>query len=230
MAEDLLTPAAAARVHATLGPGETIASQASWADEIRKTRKETAPWHFVDIPIGSSGLDMNRDCAHADCVLAKIAEFRQRWRDESVSPADRREALLFLVHFIGDMHQPLHCATDNDRGGNDVTVDFEGRRMNLHHLWDSALLDRMPPEEQLFHSLEHAITPAERAAWSGGSVESWADESFQAARRVVYRDLPKLPPDAVPELGPMYEHSADIIIEQQLEKAAVRLAAILNEQ
>lgn len=229
MAEDLLTPAAAARVHTTLAPGETIAALSSWADEIRKIRKETERWHFVDIPIDSTGLEMNRDCPQGNCVIGKIAEFRKRWRDESVSLAERREALLFLVHFVGDMHQPLHCADNHDRGGNDVPVQFQGTRMNLHRLWDSALLDRLPAEEQLFATLEQAITPDERTSWSGGSVEGWAGESFEAARHVVYGELPRFLPGEIPVLGDAYEHDADPVLERQLEKAAVRLAVILNE-
>lgn len=226
LAEGMLTPAAAARVQATLGPGETIASMASWADDVRPSRRETEPWHFVDIPIDSAGLDMQRDCARGDCVLGKIAEFRRLWRDPAAGPQTRREALLFLVHFVGDMHQPLHCANHRDRGGNDVHVLFFGHPMNLHRVWDSGLLGRLPPEDQLFRELSAAITPERRAEWSRGTVDDWAAESFAAARRVVYGDLPS---GGEPSLGAAYEHSADPVLEQQIEKAGVRLAAILNE-
>ena len=229
LAEGMLTPAAAARVRDTLGPGETITALASWADEVRKTRKETEPWHFIDIPIDSSGLDMARDCP-AGCVISKIAEFRQRWRDQSLSPADRREALLFLVHFVGDMHQPLHCANNRDRGGNDVMVDFKGTRMNLHHLWDSALLDRMPPEDQLFIELPAAITPTDKADWAAGTVERWAEESFLAAKDVVYGALPRVSAGETAQLSDAYERTAEPAIERQLQKAAVRLAAIVNDR
>lgn len=224
MAEQMLTPEAAARVQATLEPGETIASRASWADEVRQTRQETEPWHFIDIPIDSPGLDMQRDCPPAGCVLSKIQEFRGQWRNPSLSPAERREALLFLVHFAADMHEPLHCANNHDRGGNDVTVHFAGKTMNLHHLWDSALLDRMPSEEQLFVSLSRAITPDEKAGWARGTVASWAGESFDAARQVVYGALPE-----TRRVDATYERLADPVIERQLQKASVRLAAILNE-
>ena len=225
MAQDLLTPAAAARVQATLAPGETIAGLASWADEVRRTRKETEPWHFIDIEISSPGLDMKRDCPAAGCVISKIEQFRSQWRDARLSPEQRREALLFLVHFVGDMHQPLHCSDNHDKGGNETAVEFEGTRMNLHRLWDSGLLDHMPPEDQLFAMLEKAITPAQKAEWPRGSVENWAQESFETARRVVYRELPKTagrPREA-------YERTAEPVVELQLEKAATRLAAILNE-
>ena len=224
MAQQMLTPEAADRVQATLAPGETIAALASWADEVRNTRKETEPWHFIDVPVDSSGLDMQRDCPAEGCVLSKIAEFRRQWRDPNLPRAARREALLFVVHFVGDMHQPLHCANNHDRGGNDVMVNFGGTGMNLHHLWDSALLDRMPPEDRLFVALSHAITSEEKADWERGAVEDWAGESFDLARKVVYGDLP--PTRRVDE---SYEHIADLVVERQIEKAAVRLAAILNE-
>lgn len=227
LAQGMLTPAAAARVQDTLGPGETIASLASWADQVRPSRKETEPWHFVDIPIDSAGLDMQRDCSRGDCVLGKIAEFRRAWRDPNASPQRRREALLFLVHFMGDMHQPLHCSDHRDRGGNDVHVLFFGSRMNLHRVWDSGLLDRLAPEEQLFRILSAALTPRRRAEWSRGTVDDWAAESFAVARRVVYGDLP--PGGREPSLGAAYERDADPVLEEQIEKAGVRLAAVLNE-
>ena len=202
---------------------------ASWADQVRPARKETEPWHYIDIPISSTGLDLKRDCPKPGCVLSKIEQFRKQWRDETLPAAQRREALLFLVHFVGDMHQPLHCSDDSDHGGNDVTVEFGRSRMNLHHLWDTALLERLPPEDQLFAALEREITPAEQAEWSSGTVESWAGESFEAARKVVYGGLPETEPGAVPVLGASYEQAADPVVRRQLEKAAVRLAAILNE-
>src|SRR5690242_11088463 len=126
IAQSLLNPDAETRVQSTLLPGETMASMASWADEIRSTRKETEPWHFIDIEITGSGLNMGRDCPRGNCVLGKITEFRKTWRDPQAAPADRREALLFLIHFVGDMHQPLHCADNNDKGGNSTRVEFEG--------------------------------------------------------------------------------------------------------
>jgi hypothetical protein len=102
--------------------------------------------------------------------------------------------------------------------------------MNLHHLWDSELLERLPAEDILLADLTLAITPERRAEWSRGTVEDWAAESFQAARDVVYQGLPKAAEDALPELGEAYERAADPVVEQRIEKAAVRLAAILNEQ
>ena len=229
LAEKMLTPGAAARTQATLGAGESLAALASWADEVRKTRRETEPWHFIDVEITSSGLNLQRDCPAAGCVISKIEQFRREWHDANLPHEQRREALLFLIHMVGDMHQPLHCADHHDKGGNELTVIFEGERMNLHRLWDSGLLDRMAPEDQLLAALELAITPRERAEWSRGSVEAWAEESFEAARQVAYDDLPQAALRGAPRLGAAYERTAEPVVELQIEKAASRLAAILNE-
>ena len=91
------------------------------------------------------------------------------------------------------------------------------------------LLSRLPDEDALFNTLSEAITPERRAEWSRGSVEDWAGDSFQVARKMVYGGLPYVPAGEPPQLGEAYERAADPVLEQQLEKAGVRLAAILNE-
>jgi S1/P1 Nuclease len=228
IAEGLMTPAAKARVAATLMPGETLEEMASWADEVRRARRDTEEWHYVDIPLMSAGLDMKRDCPKGSCVVAKISDFRKAWRDPSLSAESRREALLFLVHFVGDLHQPLHCEDHDDRGGNDVRVSFLKAQTNLHALWDSGLLRNMAGEDRLLAALRRAITAEEAAAWSGGTVEQWADESLHAAQATVYGLLPATPTGQAAPIGEWYEQMAEPVVEQQLEKAGVRLAAILN--
>ncbi len=228
IAEGLMTPEAKARVAATLMPGETLEELATWADEVRRSRKETEEWHYVDIPLTSSGLDMKRDCPKGNCVVAKISDFRKAWVDPSLSAENRREALLFLVHFVGDLHQPLHCEDNGDRGGNDVPVQFLKAHTNLHALWDTGLLRDMEGEDHLLATLRQAITAEETAAWSVGTVEEWANESFHASQTTVYGLLPSATAGQAAQLGEWYEQMAQPVVEEQLEKAGVRLAAILN--
>jgi hypothetical protein len=228
IAETQLTPAAHARVSAILAPGETLASIASWADEVRRSRPETGAWHFIDIPIHQAHLDMTRDCPNGQCVIAKIADLRKKLRDPSTPPDQRREALMFLVHFVGDMHQPLHCSDNDDKGGNGVRVVFFDRPTNLHSVWDSGLLGRMGPADELFRewsaeSLRHA------KKWRKGTVEQWAEESHRAAQKVIYGRLPKVPAGTPEPLGLDYEKTADPLVRKQVEKAGARLAAVLNE-
>jgi hypothetical protein len=226
IADTQLTPAAKAKIESILAPGETIMSMASWADETRRARPETGPWHYIDIQITDKHLDMARDCPKGDCVIAKIAEFRKALADPN-TPADaRREALLFVVHFVGDMHQPLHCSDNHDKGGNDVKVMFFDRESNLHTVWDSGLIGRMEPEDELFAT---ALAESGRHAhkWANGTVEDWANQIHKTAVKVVYGRLPKVP-QPLP-LSTTYERTADPLIRTEIAKAGARLARVLNE-
>jgi S1/P1 Nuclease len=229
IADGMLTPAARAEVARLLAPGESLIALANWADDVRASRKETEPWHFIDIPIDSAGLDMKRDCPPAGCVISKIAEFRKVWTNPAANPASRREALLFLVHFVGDLHQPLHCANNHDKGGNDVRVVFLGESTNLHAVWDHVLLSHMPDEEHVFASISRMLTAERVAEWSRGTTEQWADESFHVAQRVVYGDLPRASFGGTISLGEAYQQTAEPVVRDQIAKAGVRLAAILNQ-
>jgi hypothetical protein len=227
-----LTPAVQARVGEILGPNVTIQSIASWADNVRNQRRETGPWHYIDIPIDKPHLDMSRDCPKGDCVIAKIEDFRKVLKDPASAPVARREALLFLVHFVGDMHQPLHCADNNDQGGNKVPVKFGGRGgdrpYNLHSLWDSGLLDKMPKEDALF--AEYSKDSAKHARkWAKGTVENWAEDNHKIARKVTYGKLPKVTAGTPEPIDAAYEKKADPVIRIQIEKAGARLALVLNE-
>ena len=227
IADAQLTPAARGRVAAILGPDTTMASIASWADQVRGSRDATAPWHYVDIPIDQAHLNMVRDCPKGDCVLGKIEDFRKALNDPSIAPAQRREDLMFLIHFVGDMHQPLHCSDNKDKGGNGVRVEFFGRQTNLHSVWDSGLLGRIGTEDQLFGPL--STESARRARkWSKGTVEDWAEEAHKAAQKMVYGRLPKVAAGAPVPIDAAYEKKADPLIREQIEKAGARLAAVLN--
>jgi len=228
IAEAQLTAAARSRVAAILAPGETLASVSSWPDGIRRSHPETASWHYIDIPIDKPHLDMARDCPKGECVIAKIEDFRKALRDPATPAPARREALMFLVHFVGDMHQPLHCSDNKDRGGNEVHLEFGGRPWNLHSVWDGGLLGRMGTVDQLlpFWSSESA---RHAKKWSKGTVEDWAEESHKAAVKIVYGKLPKTAAGAQITLDASYEKAADPLIRVQIEKAGARLASILNE-
>src|SRR5258708_8054876 len=115
IAEQYLEPATAHQVRELLAieNASTLAQVSTWADEIRPQRRETAPWHFVDIPVHPpastpAAYDAARDCPRGDCVVAAIGRFAAVLRDKSAAPRDRLEALKFLVHFFPAIHHPLH--------------------------------------------------------------------------------------------------------------------------
>lgn len=227
IAEKNLKPETLQAVKALFGPYDTLASMSVWADDIREEHPETGPWHYIDIPLSASSIDMNRDCRQGNCVVRKIQDFESVLKNKAVEPPLRRDALKFLIHFVGDLHQPLHCEDNGDQGGNKVQVMFFGQAMNLHAVWDGGILRR----EKLYGSklaaeLDSRMTPAEKAAWARGTMEVWAMESHALAVQVAYG---KLPHEATPNLGDDYLNAALPVVELQIEKAGIRLASLLNE-
>jgi hypothetical protein len=171
---------------------------------------------------------MARDCPNGECVIAKIEDFRKVVVDPAATAVQRREALIFLVHFVADMHQPLHCSDNKDKGGNDIKLDFFGRNANLHSVWDSALLERMGNEEALFTQYSKDLTPKRVKKLGKGSVESWAEQSHKTGQKVVYGMLPQAPAGGQVKIDAAYERSAAPVIKDQIERAGARLAQVLN--
>jgi hypothetical protein len=160
IAEKNITPAALARAKAILG-GASLEDVASWADDYRRDYPETGPWHYIDIPLADSRIDMARECPDGQCVIAQTERFLSVLKDPKPDRAAKAEALKFVVHFVGDLHQPLHDEDDRDKGGNERRVTFDRKIDNLHWVWDTGLLehiDRNP--EELAAELEATITPA----------------------------------------------------------------------
>ena len=228
IAEAQLTAEARVRVAEILGPGSTMAAVSSWPDEIRRSRPETGPWHYVDIPIDKPSLDMARDCPNGNCVIGAIAAMRAKLQDPALAADQRREALMFVIHFVGDMHQPLHCSDNGDRGGNQVHIVFQGQPGNLHSLWDSGLLARMGKEDDLFPRFS-AASARRRKKFATGTVSDWAEQTHKLAQQMVYGKLPSAASGAPVMIGADYERQADPLIELQIERAGARLAAVLNQ-
>ncbi len=136
LAEKQLTPKAKAAIAELLEPGESLADASLWADENRRRLPETAPWHYVDVPLDEPRYDarFSGDTSSKGCVVDKINEFRLVVKDKSRSVEDRRFALRFLIHCIEDLHQPCHVGDNGDKGGNQTQVRFFGKGTNMHAL------------------------------------------------------------------------------------------------
>jgi hypothetical protein len=229
IAQRRLEPSAQQKVKELLGADVSLASIASWADEIRLLRPDTYNWHFVDIPYEANGFDPARDCKatpKGDCVVNGIQRLRQTLIDPSKGKRDRAEALMFLVHFVGDIHQPLHCAERNgDKGGNQVAVTFFGQNSNLHKVWDFGLIDRRTLDwsEYVMYLEQNWLPGHDVADLEGGEPADWAWEAHQAAVNVAYA----LPGDLM--LAEEYYEKSLPTVDRQLALAGVRLARLLNE-
>jgi hypothetical protein len=228
LAETRLSPAATAAVRDLLEPGESLADASTWADEYRREVPRTGPWHYVNVPIDEPCYDAHF-CPSGGCVVSKIKEFRQILADRAAPRAEQRQALRFLVHFVQDMHQPLHVGHRGDRGGNDLQLRFFNRGSNLHRIWDSELLEHeYEHEDVLFRRLEAATTQGLVELWAQGTVEDWANESLNEAWRAYRMPCTNVELQPGAKLGREYQEIHLPIARMRVHQAAVRLAAILN--
>jgi hypothetical protein len=224
-----------------------FASRATWADKFSATHHETTPWHFMNNEIDSP--DAKAACygfqplaegvvASAgpakSCIVAKIEQFSAELRDPATTPNEKVLALKFLIHFMGDLHQPLHVADHDDRGGNCIRLSPspDGDVTNLHLFWDITTVRALGADATtIAAALDKEITARDAKAWRRGDVRTWARETFELAKRDAYH-LPSLPtcgtPDATIALSPDYEVTAQVDAAGQLKKAGIRLASVLN--
>ena len=238
IAEHHLTPEAQRGVAALLGP-DSLARVSTWADDIRsdpnwtkspdganvlsdpdwtKPPKDARPWHFLSIDDNETLETTARD-PKGD-VLEAIQRLEKILRDPQADRQSKANALKFLVHFVGDVHQPLHVGRRADRGGNDIIVLWFSEPSNLHSVWDSGMIDATKLcFSELAEFIDHP-TPEEVTAWQSASKADWIRESFDA-RQQVY-DIGKR------DLGFDYAFRNMPLVEKRLVQAGVRLAGLLN--
>ena len=224
LAAERLTPVTTQQVATLLGR-ESLVQISVWADDVRTTtHKHTTGWHFTNIPITSSGYQASRDCPQGNCVVAAIQRQEAILRDRTRPAAARAEALKFLIHLIGDVHQPFHASDAGDRGGNNREIELVGGSRNLHAAWDSGIIQsRGSSTRALVTAAKQWLQTQTESTLAGGSAEDWANESYRLARDIAYVQVRGDDAIAGPE-----RVEALRIIEQRIARAGVRLAAVLN--
>jgi hypothetical protein len=230
IAEGRLTPAAREAVRELLHKGDTLVSISDWADhDGHEAVPGSAPWHYVNVPITAEHYEA-RFCSGKGCVVSKIKHFRSVLADRNAPLRERQRALLFLVHLVEDVHQPLHVGDNDDRGGNLTQIQFFGEGTNLHRLWDSDLIRNIARDDRVWiDRITPLLTEKNIEAWSRGRVEDWADESLQDAKAAY--DFPASARRPIPSgttLGKEYTSFARPILERRLAQAGVRVANELN--
>jgi hypothetical protein len=234
VAEHYLTPETKAAV-AELLKKESLADVAPWADEYRQSHPETGAWHYDDIPKNEAEYDRKRDCPASttdptspwrDCATDRILYFEGRLGDETLPPEERAIALKFVVHLIGDIHQPFHAMGD-DRGGNNISVLFLGSnqcgsyKCNLHGIWDDSMIEQQGLSEPKY--TERLLREIQENHWekmAGGAPSTWANVSHHYA---VNAEAPN---------GALITHeyvAEEIkIVDAELALGGLRLARALN--
>jgi hypothetical protein len=232
VAERELTPVARAKVAGLLRgePAPTLAGIAVWADDLREhdpdLGKRSARWHYVNLAEHDCRYDAARDCPGGDCVVEAIRTQAAILADAARPREQRVRALKFVVHFVGDVHQPLHAGYARDRGGNDFQVNLDdgsrsGKGSNLHATWDRELLQSAGLDEK-----RHLWRLRDIAATEGPTrvddAAAWAEQSCRIALQSgVYPAARRLGDDYLDRWRPL--------AERQVRLAGQRLAAVLNQ-
>lgn len=230
LAERQLSPAAHAQVHELLA-GEadpSLAGVSTWAEYLREhdpeLGKRSYRWHFINFPRGQTCAYVPaRDCPDGNCVVAAIDAQRAILADRGAPVVARRQALKFLVHFVGDVHQPLHAGHGDDLGGNRFQVSYQGEGSNLHAIWDHRILQTANLATDAYADRLQALPlPApEAAAHAGNPAAGWALESCSLVQQEgFYPESHRIEPGYIERFRPL--------AEQRLAIAGRRLAAMIE--
>lgn len=245
LAYGYLSPEAQTRVREALSePGyETLAEAATWPDTYARRHPEydaMKPFHYVNVDARAPSYSQKRDCANG-CVVTALTQFIALLEnhDEAASLSERRYAIYWIAHLMGDIHQPLHVAHPDGKGGTATLLGFfEARdKRSAHWIWDFGLLERRPlaptaakaaapPTEAKFHELAaelaRGLSPAKARAFRRTTApEALANESLALSRRYAYLSESD-------HVDASYERSRWPIVAEQLQKAGIRLAEVLE--
>lgn len=221
IADSNLSGTARAQLVLILGT-ETLAEAATWPDDMRSDpdnfwQKTASPWHYVTVREGAYRVS---DAPPEGDAVTALTHYTAVLRDSNASRAEKAMALRFVVHIIGDLHQPLHVGNGSDRGGNDVKITYFGEPTNLHAVWDSGMIDGTHLSySEYARWISARMTPAEVIAWSDARPATWITESV-ALRGSIY--------PTTSDLSWSYAYVHRSQAEQRLGMAGIRIAAYLN--
>lgn len=224
IAERHLSAAAKQQVEALLPMG-SLAEASTYPDDMRSDpsdfwQDKASPWHYVTVPEGKHYHDV--DAPDQGDAFTALQKFTATLKDPDAALEDKQLALRFIVHIIGDLHQPLHAGNGTDRGGNSVKVRFFGQDSNLHRVWDSQMI----AQQELSYTewtnwLDKRITQADIDAWHNTDPQVWITESTEI-RETIY-------PQDANRMGYQYMYNHLPMVKQRLKQAGVRIAQYLND-
>ncbi|HEX7357462.1 MAG TPA: S1/P1 nuclease [Ignavibacteriaceae bacterium] len=219
-----LTDKAKKNINAILG-GHSMAEVANWMDDIKS---DTNPdldtlrdYHWVTIPDGMTYAQSNKN-SKGD-VIKGLHIVIAKLKKGGLSPMLEREYLKMLIHFIGDLHEPLHVGRGDDRGGNSIKLEWFGHHTNLHAIWDSEMINsKLLSYTELSDMVDCCASPNQIKMWQSGTIEDWAEECVQLRPQIYHYDTSKRYWEY------HYAYNNWNTVKSQLEKGGVRLAGILN--
>ncbi|SNR57152.1 MULTISPECIES: S1/P1 nuclease [Hymenobacter] len=227
IAERHLNHRAQEQVKRLLGT-ETLTLVSTWPDEIRfyPEFKDTAPWHYVNTASGLAQSQYLQDLKAQttpnayNVLLAKLRELT----DASKTPAERAMALKFVVHIVGDVHQPLHAGHAEDKGGNDIKIKYRGKDTNLHSLWDSGLIDYQGLSyTEMALQYDKTLRRRDVKVMQSTAPDQWLWESYSACEKI-YQEVPN-----GTDVDYRYYPAHADLMRQRIVEAGIRLAGLLND-
>ncbi|MGB0132333.1 S1/P1 nuclease [Dokdonella sp.] len=201
----------------------SLADVSNWADDVREDptqqelSRQTSRMHYVNFDDAGCQFEAESICANGQCVVAAIDHYANALGDRELSDAERAEALRFLVHFVADVHQPLHAGYRADKGGNTFQVQIDGEGSNLHRIWDSKIISSRHIDWPQYTDL----LKQNSAVAAKGSAREWAEQSCSITRSDFY--------PANRTISASYLANQLDTVDQQLQRAAARLALLLNQ-
>ena len=221
-------------------PATTIEGASTWADCVKPLKGQDGKsrfgyaynWHFQDVNI-CQPFTLEEACKDGNCVSAQITRDVAILKNRRAPAKERAQALVFLIHFVGDLHQPLHAGERNDKGGNDVAATYGSygpKRFNLHSIWDGTLAERAITSGP---SLVRRYPAAEKRRIAAGTVTDWSRESWQVAHDVVYTSAlggdPCAPSPARVTLDEATIERIVPVARLEVERGGLRLAKLLDQ-
>ncbi|KRG53936.1 S1/P1 nuclease [Stenotrophomonas maltophilia] len=229
VADARLTPTARAEVDRLLAtePDATLASIAPWADQLRAKDpglgRRSAGWHYVNIAEDNCHYEAPKHCRNGNCIVEALKAQSAILGDRNLTDGERLQALKFVVHLVGDIHQPMHAGYAHDKGGNDFQLQFGNRGTNLHSLWDSGMLNTRKLDDAGYLPLLQGLRAPKLARQSSPQrdPQTWAEASCRISMQAgVY--------PAKRKIGDEYTERYRPLAEAQLRLAGENLAQLLN--
>lgn len=228
IAERHLTKKTKLKIKQILG-NEKLAAVANWPDMIKSDTlniyKETEVWHYVNVKSGLNfkEFEVSIKDLNTPNLYSQILKLESVLKDKKAAKKDKAFALKFLIHLVGDLHQPLHVGHAEDLGGNQIQLSFFRENTNLHSLWDSKLVDFQKYSYTEFADVLDRKPMAEVQKFQSGKLENWVFESYTKAASIYFHTKPNT------NYSYDYNYRFSPLLEQQLLVGGLRLAKVLNE-
>ncbi|KUJ53096.1 S1/P1 nuclease [Chryseobacterium sp. JAH] len=228
IAENHLSGKARREIRKMMGQ-ERLAYWANWPDFIKSDTtgvwKQTSVWHYVNIDPQTdfTSFEKNLKAQAGPSLYSQIKTLSTQIKDEKTSEKDRKIALIFLIHMMGDLSQPMHTGKSEDLGGNKINVTYFGEKTNLHSVWDGKLVDSQKYSYTEYAKLLDIKTKDEVKQIQSGTLENWLYDSHQIANKI-YAQTPN---DS--KLAYDYQYKFNDTMERQLLYGGLRLAKVLND-